>query len=457
MRSTSRPVFLSLVAITACGGSGTAPSPGNPVDSMSIARAQSVTRDPASSIPASALAAAVAANNAFAADLYSHVRAGTTDPNIITSPLSASVALTMTYGGAKGATASEMATALHFDPSAGSIFDGQNALTQALSGRAASALAQAQGQSQGYDAPAPSDSDYQLSVVNSVWGQKNYPWEATFLDLMARSYGTGVYLEDFAGQPDPSRQAINAWVSTQTANDINDLLPTGSIDSSTRMVLVNAIHLKLPWATSFLTGATAPGPFTRGDGTSVTASFMNEQEFLPYVDDGQAQIVALPLAGGDLAVVFALPHGDLATYEAGLAAGGSAALAVPPADTGVSVSVPKFTFTSPSVSLTAALKDMGMHQAFDAGQADFSGLCAAPPDGGNLYVADVLQKAMLAMQESGVEAAAATAVTIELTAGVDPQTTVTLNRPFLVSIVDKTSGAVLFLGEIGDPSEMGSP
>jgi serpin B len=456
MRNTSRSAFLSLVALAACGGSGSGSSPGNAVDSTSIAKAQSQVRDPGASIPASALAAAVAANNAFAADLYSHIRAGTTDANLITSPLSASVALTMTYGGAKGATASEMATALHLDPSAGSIFDGQNALTQALSGRAASALAQAQTQSQSHDTPAPSASDFQLSVVNSVWGQKNYPWEATFLDLMAKSYGTGVYLEDFAGQPDPSRQAINAWVSTQTADKINDLLPAGSIDGSTRMVLVNAIHLKLPWATPFVTMFTAPGAFTRADGTSVTASFMSEQVFLPYADDGQAQIVALPLSGGDLAVVFALPHGDLATYEAGLGAGGSAALAVPSAGSQLNVAVPKVTFTSSSVSLTAALKDMGMHQAFEAGQADFSGLCAAP-DGGNLYVADVLQKAMLAMQESGVEAAAATAVILDDHAAVETQATVTLNRPFLVSIVDKTSGAVLFLGEIGDPSEMGSP
>jgi serpin B len=457
MQKLARSVFLSLVTLAACGGSGSGTSASNPVDSTSIARAQSQTRDPASSIPASALNGAVAANNAFAADLYARIRAGVTDANLITSPLSASVALTMAYAGAKGATASEMATALHFDPAAGSIFDGQNALTAALSGRAAAALAQAQSDAKNNEMAPPADLDFQLSVVNSVWGQKTWPWEPAFLDLMAKSYGTGIYLEDFAGQPDPARQAINAWVSTQTANKINDLLPVGSIDGSTRMVLVNAIHLKLPWATPFVAGTTKPVAFARADGTSVADAVMNETLPLPYIDDGAAQIVALPLAGGELAAVFALPHGDLATYEATLGGSGAAALAVPATTTQVQVELPQVTFTSPAVSLATALQAMGMQKAFDRDRADFTGLCSASPDGGKLFVSDVLQKAMLSIQETGVEAAAATAVNFAEDAIAEQMTDVNLDRPFLVSIVDKTTGAVLFLGEIGDPSQMGTP
>jgi len=303
--------------------------------------------------------------------------------------------------------------------------------------------------------PAPSASDYDLHVVNSVWGEKTETWEAPFLNTLATSYGAGVFLRDFIGQPEPARLAINAWVSSETKDKINDLLPPMSIDSLTRMVLVNAIHLKLPWATPFDASATAPGTFTRADGTTVSPSFMHQTAEVAYVDDGQAQIAWLALSNRQVSVVIALPHAgvDLAAYEASLAPG-SAAIAPPQSSALVALSLPKATFTSKTFSLKAALMAMGMVQAFDAGTADFSGMA---PRG--LSLSDVLQKAMIAMQEIGVEAAAATAVNVVATSGqVNPPTPVPMivNRPYVVAIVD-TTGAVLFLGHIVDPTDPGSP
>jgi serpin B len=249
-------------------------------------------------------------------------------------------------------------------------------------------------------------------------------------------------------------------VSNATADKINDLLAEGTLDHLTRMVLVNAVHLKFPWETPFDATATQPAAFTRGDGSSVQTPFMNETQTLPYVDDGNAQIVALPLEGGQLAVVIALPHGDLAAYEAGLTAT-SASLSEPTANGLVQLSLPKVSFTSPAFSLSDALQAMGMVDAFDKTKADFTGLCAAPPDGSRLHVTDVLQKAMVAMQETGVEAAAATAVIIGGTDGValPPPVPVPMvvNRPYLMSIVDVPTGAVLFVGHIEDPTDAGSP
>jgi serpin B len=305
--------------------------------------------------------------------------------------------------------------------------------------------------------PAPVATDYVLDVVNSVWGQKTYTWEAPFLDVLARSYGAGVYLQDFAGAPDPSRQAINSWVSSATAGKIENLLPAGSIDMLTRMVLVNAIHLKMPWATPFDATQTTPGPFARQDGTTVMASFMTENTELAYEDDGNAQIVGVPLSGGNLEVVFALPHGDLASYESTLTST-SAALAGPSGSAMVHLSLPKVTFTSPTFSLSDALKGMGMVQAFDQGTADLTGMCANPPDGEHLYVTDVLQKATLAMEENGVEAAAATAVLVSASlSAVTNFATMNLDQPFVVSILDTGTGAVLFLGHVVDPTDPGSP
>ncbi len=420
----------------------------------------SVHRDPASGIPAAALKGAVSANNAFAADLFSRVRSSEGSSNVLTSPISASLALTMTYAGAVGPTATQMATALHFGAAAGSIFDGQNALSQALDARAAAALAVDTSNAQGGDQPAPSPSDYQLQVVNSIWGEQTYPWESPFLDVMARSYGAGVYLQDFEQKWDEARQAINEWVSAETADKINDLLPSGALDTTTRMVLVNAIHLKLPWESPFDVSATAPGTFTKADGTTVSANFMNRTQAQSYTDDGQAQIVALPLAGRQLEVVIALPHGDLATYEAGLTGGSPSAFAPPTSSAWVQLSVPKFAFTAPTFSLVTELQAMGMTQAFDRTAADFSGMCAHPPDGGRLYIENVLQKAMVAMQETGVEAAAATAVIVgSLTSVEMPPTPIPMvvDRPFLIAIVDAPTGAILFAGHIKDPTDAGSP
>jgi serpin B len=448
-----------LLTLAACTQS-TSPSQDNGSDGGTPATLDqsSLPRTAASSIPGSVLTGAVTANNAFAFDLYGRVRtspsAGT--GNVLTSPLSASLALTMTYAGAQGDTATQMATALHYGSSAASIFDGQNALTQALGSRAAAALAQdTQTASQTSGQAAPSPSDYSLQVVNSVWGEKTYPWEQPFLDILAQSYGTGVYLEDFVTQWDPARQAINAWVSTQTSDKIENLLPDGSLDDTTRMVLVNAIHLKLPWATPFKVSATASGTFTKADGSTVSASFMNQAGSMQYADDGQAQIVSLPLSGGDLNVVIALPHGDLATYEAGLTAANPGALAPPVTESDVELSLPKVTFTSPTFSLKTELQAMGMVQPFDAASANFTGLCANPPDGGNLYIADVLQKDMLAMQETGVEAAAATAVLVDAGGAAEQPVPMVVNRPYVVAIVDVPTGAILFLGHIEDPTATG--
>jgi serpin B len=464
IRTLSALGALSVLAVSGCSAtkdhSVAQDPPSTPAPSIAQA---SLPRTAPGALDPSSLSVAVTANNALATDLYAHVLADAPPGNLLTSPISASLALTMTYAGAAGDTATEMAQALHFDPSVGSaIFDGQNALSQALAARGASALARAQQNAQDGNQPAPLASDYDLSIVNSVWGEQTYTWQPPFLAILAQSYGTGVYQEDFKNAWDPARLAINSWVSSETKDKINDLLPEGSLDTNTRMVLVNALHLKFPWASTFEPANTMSGTFTRTGGSTVTASLMNQTESFPYVDDGQAQIVALPLSNGELSLLVALPHADvdLATYEASLSAS-SAALSIPTTSALVALSLPKATFTSQSFSLTKSLQSMGMKSAFDPNAADFSGLCAHPPDGDTLYVADVLQKAMISMQESGVEAAAATAVLVAgaTSTELQPPTPVPMvvNRPYLVALVDGPTGAVLMLGHITDPTDAGSP
>ncbi len=444
--------MLVALAVNACSGSAAPPgSSGSLPAGVTLDRASVMRAAPSPT----ALAGAVAANNAFAFDLYSQVAAASSGSggNLMTSPVSASLALTMTYAGAQGQTATEMASVLHL-PSGSAAFDGQNALTQALDGRAAAALMNDQQTAKNSDSPAPSPDDYALQVVNSIWGQNGYPWAMPFLDIMATSYGTGIYLEDFRTQPTAAMQAINGWVSSATADKIQNLLLPGSVDTTTRLVLVNAVHLKLPWSSPFEPARTASGPFTRGDGTPVTASFMHQGVMTQYVETDQAQVVSLPLSGGQVSVVFALPKNGLPDLVSSLTLDSWTAL-TKWGFAELDLSLPKFTFTSKSFSLATAVKALGMKTAFDPNAADFKGLAVAPPDG-NLYIADVVQKATMAVAEQGVEAAAATAVLVDSALAIENPATMTLDHPFLVAIVD-TSGAVLFLGQIDDPTAAGGP
>ncbi len=373
------------------------------------------------------------------------------------SPTSVSLALAMTYAGAQNDTAAEMAKTLHFDAPGLDVHAGHNALSQALESRAADALAAAKQLAKNGGEPEPAASDFRLHVVNSVWGDGSYAWGAPFLDVLAKNYGTGVYLADFLHQYDAERVRINTWVSEETQNKINDLLPAGSLDDMTRMVLVNAIHLKMPWQNPFRKDVTAAGDFTKADGTKVSADFMAQTEEVSYFEDDKAQIASLPLVGGKLSFVVALPKDTLESFEAGLDAGYWKTAWAARTSTPLDLKLPKFSFTTDSIKLNEIFKSLGMVKPFDPDQADFFGMCKTPPNNERLFIASILHKAMMAVDENGVEAAAATAVVMAGNSAVPPPPTpMNVNKPFVVGIVDEPTGAVLFLGHINDPTAKGS-
>lgn len=410
-------------------------------------------------VPASVLSSAAKANNEFGTALFGALRAESAGKNFLTSPISASLALGMTYAGAREQTRSEMARVLHVGAQpADSYFEGQNALSQTLAQRGAQAFDVAQNAFHG-SAPPPDAKDYSLEIVNSLWGQASYPWEAPFLKTLAANYGAGLLKRDFTSQAQPTRLEINGWVSAHTSDKIKDLLPESAVTADSRLVLVNALHLKLPWEKEFAKSATASGPFTRSDGKSSNVRFMNRQAKFAYRDDGSAQIVALPLSTRRLWVIVTLPHPGvaLADYERTLHAD-SPALHVPTKEELVKLALPKVSFTSPSFSLSNALRGLGMRQAFDPKHAHFEGMSKVPPGEIALYIGDVLQKTMIEIQETGVEAAAATAVVMMAGAAYMPHKEPTpipmiVNRPYLVAVVDQPTAAVLMLGHIEEPKE----
>ena len=379
--------------------------------------------------------------------------------NFVFSPTSISLALGMAYAGAQGNTDSQMKSSMHVASSSDVYFRSLNWLDEQLESRADAALKQAQDMytrsgspgsaPDGSPGSAPDPANFRLHVVNACWGDRTFTFEQPYLDTLATDFGSGVHLADFRTQPDTERLAINAWVSQETLNRINDLIPQGAIDTNTRTVLVNAIHLKLPWNDPFLATSTKPATFTKTDGSTVIAPFMNKGGYMSYAEDDTTQAVAIPLSGSSVQFVVFLPKetSSLAEFEDSLPQGHAVTLVAGMAWPEVSLALPKFAFTTASVRLASALTALGMTDAFTP-SADFTGISKEKP----LFISDVVHKAMVGVDEHGVEAAAATAVMLAGSGAPTEIKEVNVNRPFFFGIYDQPTSTWLFLGHITDPS-----
>jgi serpin B len=377
------------------------------------------------------LALLVEGNTAFAFDLYQALKAK--DGDLFYSPHSISVALAMTYAGARGETAEEMATTLRFLLEQDTLHPAFNWLDAELASRGEGA--------QGKDGEG-----FRLNIVNAIWGQEDYEFLSEFLDVLAENYGAGLRILDFINETEESRLAINDWVSDQTEERIKDLIPEGVITSLTRLVLTNAIYFNAAWAYPFDDKVTANGPFYLLDGGQVTVSMMKQTETFGYTDGDGYQAVELLYDGDELSMVIMLPDdGQFKAFEEGLQADRVSDIIDSLQLAEVALTMPQFEFDS-EFSLKDTLADMGMPVAF-SDAADFSGMTGKR----DLYIAEVVHKAFVAVDEAGTEAAAATAVPMELTAMPDPPVEVTLDHPFIFLIRDIETGAILFVGRVVNP------
>jgi serpin B len=377
------------------------------------------------------LALLIEGNSAFAFDLYQAVREK--DGNLFYSPHSISVALAMTYAGARGETAEQMADTIRFLLEQDRLHPAFNWLDAELASRGEGA--------QGKDGEG-----FRLNIVNAIWGQKDYEFLSEFLDLLAENYGAGLRILDFINETEESRLAINEWVSDQTEGHIEDLIPEGVITLLTRLVLTNSIYFNAAWEYPFDEDITADGPFYLLDGGQLTVPMMKQTEAFGYTDGEGYEAVELLYDGDELSMVILLPApGDFETLEEELHADKVSDIISGLQLTEVALTMPKFEFDS-EFSLKDTLADMGMPVAFSTG-ADFSGMTGKP----ELYIAEVLHKAFVSVDEAGTEAAAATAVPMELTAVPEPPAEVTLDRPFIFLIRDIETGAILFIGRVLNP------
>lgn len=371
-------------------------------------------------------------NNEFAFRLYQVL--GESEGNLFYSPFSVSEALAMTWAGASGTTELAMADALNFYLSQDDLHAAFNNLDLLL-------------ESRGEGAEGMDGEGFRLNVVNAIWGQEDFTFADAFLDKLAENYGAGLRILDFINETESSRQTINEWVEEQTEDRIKDLLPEGSIDSMTRLVLTNAIYFNAAWANQFEESAIHDGDFNLADGTTVNVPMMNQTESFQYVAGDGYQAIALPYDGNELSMVIIQPEAEgFEQFDSSLDAATVEEIIDSLSSSRVDLTMPKFEYEYES-GLKSALTSLGMGEAF-SDNADFSGMTG----GKDLFIADVLHKAFVSVDENGTEAAAATGVIMSLTSMPLDPVEMTLDSPFIFLIQDNETGAILFIGRIMDPS-----
>lgn len=439
MRNTLTSLFggLALVAMAAgCNGGGGGET--NPQDTechdaatagcVVVSEQQRIVSPDVAPEDSSAL---VAGNTEFAFDIYQQLKSE--KGNLFYSPYSISLALAMTWAGAKGQTEADMASTMAFKLSQQKLHPAFNALDQALMSR-------------GKNAKASDGQPFRLSVANALWGQINFPFEQPFLDTLGTNYGAGMHIVDFESDTGGAIDLINKWVDTKTEGKITKLVDENTVDASTRLVLTNAIYFNAAWAEQFEPKNTKDGAFHKLDGTDATVPMMHGYEETEFVDGDGYQALVMPYDGHELSMVLVVPDaGTFATFEPTFDGAMLDSALAASKTYGVDVTMPKFKFDG-SFSLKDTLSKMGMGVAFSDG-ADFTGISAQ----GGLAIQEVIHKSFVSVSETGTEAAAATAVGVGETSAPEPAA-ITIDRPFLFVIRDNATKSILFVGRVEDPS-----
>jgi len=365
------------------------------------------------------------ANTAFGLALLADMNATESSGNLLLSPLSVSMALGMTLNGANNATYDAMRRTLAFDAASQSqINTAYSGLIQQLRAR---------------------DPKVEIGLANSMWYNTGFPVFATFVDTVRHYFDAEVRQLDFGASSSP--RVISQWAEQKTNGRIKDLIQ--SIDDDEVMFLVNAVYFKAPWALVFNENSTHDAPFRKADGATVSARMMTNDAAYNYVKQDGVQ--AVELIYGDSAFSMVLVSAEQGTSLAPAAALLERtkwdALMASLQRGRVMLSMPKFKFTYEK-ALKDVLSAMGMSIAFDEQRADFTRIADVRPR--NLFLSRVHHKTFIDVHEKGTEAAGATIVGVGVTS-LPPS--LTFDRPFLFVIRERSTGTLLFVGRVLDPTK----
>ena len=419
----------ALVAALGATGCALATRPANEATSHSqAAYSSAVTSEPAELTGASAV-------NAFGFDLMRErlAESPSATGNVVLSPLSVHAALSMALQGAAGKTAAEMQRTLHLSGDATAAASTYSLLLAALDDRS---------------------KEQTLSVANALWIDSTLAVKPEFLNANRISFGASARTLDFKSADVAG--IVNAWVAEKTQGMVTHVIDR--IDPRAVMLLGDAVYFKASWGEPFNAIATRPQLFHPSNGRPRSVPMMHEWTDLPVVKTATYSATRLGYKGGDSEAYLILPDSahhldDVLSRltSTGFADLGARLDSVPPTLT--ALALPKFDTTVGS-ELTPTLRTMGMPSAFDSHTADFSGMATLTPDN-PIFIESVIHKARLKVEEKGTEAAAATIIEMA-TGSVATRKEPTpvpfiCDRPFAFAIVDRPTGALLFLAAINDP------
>lgn len=361
----------------------------------------------------------VKGNTQFAFDLYHHFRKQ--EGNIVFSPFSISSALAMACAGVTGKEAKQFAKVLGFPPDAEESHQAFANLKRKLN----------------FDA---TPDKFQLSIANALWGQEGLSFRKPFLARIEKYYDGELNFIDFTSNPELASQLINEWVKKKTKNLMPDMLSPGIITPDTRLVLGNAIYFKARWRSSFL--HTKEKVFHCNEKESIPVIMMHGNYLLNYFSGKDFHLLELPYNGDRFVMLFILPkqlHG-LADLEGSLSPSVlSTAVARLTLHMG-EVMIPRFSMTF-KVSLKEYLATQGM-------PIYFPGIV----EGVTLTLDKILHRAIIIVNKTGTEAAAATLAGFSIRAIDYPSFSFLADRPFLFIIRDKQTDSILFMGRVANPS-----
>jgi serpin B len=413
--------FLGIAVFAACVAC-TRVSPTEP-SSKQVAPDEQETPPPQA--PAEDLQTLAEGNNHFAIDLYKKLanKAG----NIVISPYSIRTALGMTYAGARGETAAEMAKVLHLTLPPEKLHPAFGATAHQLKGG--------------------KEKLFQLNVANALWGQRGFPFRPEFLELNRTNYAGGFRELDFATDPQAARQTINRWVEQKTEDRIKELLKPEDINRNVRLVLTNAIYFNGTWVEPFRKNATHEGDFETAPGVKMKVPMMRVGGRFLYHSGSEFELVMLPYRGDQFAMVVLLPRKrcDLAEVETSLTADKLLDGISKLTQHDGSVMLPRFKYNS-RLELKEPLVALGMPRAFGDGVADFSGINSGP----SLCIANVIHASNIEVDERGTEATAATAVVMQHVIALTPFQ-FHADQPFIYFLVDRRTMTIVFLGRYSGP------
>ncbi|NXV47442.1 SPB10 protein, partial [Uria aalge] len=401
----------------------------------------------------------------FTVDLFNKLNETNKGKNIFFSPWSISSVLALTYLGAKGNTAIEMAKVLHFTQAAGA--EGSSSAARPSRGRPKRRKMdpehmQAEGIHSGFKelltAINKPRSSYSLKSANCIYVEKTFPLLPTYIQLSKDYYKAEPRKVNFKTAPDQSRKEINTWVEKQTEGKIKNFLGSRDVINSTKLILVNAIYFKAEWEVKFQGGDTDTQPFRLSKNKTKPVKMMYMRNTFPVLimETMNFKMIELPYVKHELSMFILLPD-DIKdsttgleqlerelTYEKLSEWTDSKKMT----EALVDLYLPKFTMEE-KYDLGNKLSSMGMPSAFSI-NADFSGMV----EKGGVLISRVLHKSFVAVDEKGTEAAAASAViTLTTSANVSHALQFKADHPFHFFIRHNKSKSILFFGRFCSPLE----